>query len=182
MSNMILKAREFAVEHHAEQKRKFTEEPYITHLEETARLLWEAKPDAASEDYAAAILHDVVEDTPATLEDVSRHFGAVVMSLVGELTADNALKKEMGKKRYMAMSINGMTSRAFTIKLCDRLHNISGLLDRRTPKKFVKWYWVETNYILENLNRKFNNDQKRLVQRMYTTLSEINNERLGGSL
>jgi (p)ppGpp synthase/HD superfamily hydrolase len=180
MSNMILKARRFAEKYHAGQKRKFIDEPYMSHLEGTARLLQESTLSAASEDYAAAILHDVVEDTPATLEDVSRHFGAEVMSLVGELTVDKELKEQMGKKAYMSMSINNMTSRAFTIKLCDRLHNITGLLDKRIPRKFVKWYWVDTNYILDNLNRKFNDDQKRLVQRMYTTLLAIKEKRLGG--
>lgn len=180
MADLILKARNFAAKHHSEQRRKFTDEPYVVHLEGTARLLQETTTTAASEDYAAAILHDVVEDTPVTLEDVSRHFGAEIMSLVGELTANKELKEQMGKKAYMSMSLNNMTSRAFTIKLCDRLHNISELFDTRTPKKFVKWYWVETNYILDNLNRKFNDDQERLVQRMYTTLLAIKEKRLGG--
>jgi len=180
MSNMIYRAWRFASKHHAKQKRKFVDVPYVIHLEETARLLWGAKAQAASEEYAAAILHDVVEDTPVTLEDVGRHFGACVMSLVGELTVDSELKKKMGKKPYMTMSINAMTSKAFTIKLCDRLHNISGLLDRRTPKSFVKWYWVETNYILDNLNRDINNEQERLIHRMRTTLTSIEKERLGG--
>jgi len=180
MSNMITEARAFAVKHHGEQKRKFTDEPYVTHLEGTARLLWEAKKDAASEDYAAALLHDVVEDTPITLKEVGRRFGAEVMSLVGELTVDSELKKEMGKKPYMSMCINAMTSRAFTIKLCDRLHNIKTLLDRRVPKSFTKWYWVETNYILDNLNRNVNSEQKRLIRRMKATLSAIKKRRLGG--
>ena len=180
MSNMIQRARNFAAKRHAEQKRKFTGEPYVVHLEGTARLLWETIDNAASEDYAAALLHDVVEDTPTTLEDVGRHFGVTVMSLVGELTVNSELKKEMGKKPYMSMSVNAMTSRAFTIKLCDRLHNIKTLLDRRVPKSFTKWYWVETNYILDNLNRNVNIEQKRLIQRMQATLSAIEKKRLGG--
>lgn len=180
MSNILTAARRFAAERHAEQKRKFTDEPYVTHLEGTARLLWEAKTDAASEDYAAALLHDVVEDTPTTLEEVGRSFGVVVMSLVGELTVNKELKEQMGKKSYMSMSVNTMTSRAFTIKLCDRLHNITTLLDRRVPKSFTKWYWVETNYILDNLNRNVNDEQKRLVKRMRSTLSAIKRKRLGG--
>jgi len=74
---MIYDAWAFASEHHTGQERKFTEEPYVTHLEGTARLLWEANSEnAASEDYTAALLHDVVEDTPVTLEEVGRHFGA----------------------------------------------------------------------------------------------------------
>jgi GTP pyrophosphokinase len=179
MSGMIERARDYAAKQHSEQKRKFTNEPYIEHPIETARLLWETKTNAASEDYAAALLHDVVEDTPATLEDVGKHFGALVMSLVGELTSNDELKRAMGKKRYLTMSINRMTSRAFSIKLCDRLHNIKTLLDRRVPKKFVKWYWVETNYILDNLNREITNEQKRLLRRMYTTLLDIKKQRLG---
>ena len=180
MGTMIYEAWRYAKKQHAEQKRKFTNEPYIDHPVSTARLLWEAKRDAASEDYAAALLHDVVEDTPATLEDVGRHFGAVVMSLVGELTVNKELKKQMGKKPYMTMVFNTMTSRAFTIKLCDRLHNIKTLLDRRVPKKFVKWYWVETTYILDHLNRKMTDEQKSLAQRMEATLSDIKEQRLGG--
>lgn len=175
---MIKRAYEFAKRKHGIQERKFTGEPYMVHLKGTARLLWKAKPLATSEEFAAALLHDVVEDTSITLNELGRHFGAEVKSLVGELTTDNESKKKMGKKLYMAQHVNAMSSKAFTIKLCDRLDNVQGLLDERIPKSFVKWYWVETKYILDNLNRNINNEQAKLIDWMYSTLSQVEKERL----
>jgi (p)ppGpp synthase/HD superfamily hydrolase len=167
MAERIKQAHAFAGAAHRDQTRKFTGELYLTHLEETAQLLWEATDGNASQDmYIAAILHDVVEDTDVTLEEVGREFGGLVMVLVGELTIDQKAKEEEGKKLHLTRKINGMSEPAFLIKLCDRFSNVSGLMDRRVPDKFVKWYVKETQYILEHLDRQLTETQEHLTKKI----------------
>lgn len=167
MSDIIKMAHEFASEAHKGQERKFTGEPYTKHLEETSQMLWEVTEGNASTDmYVAAILHDVVEDTEVTLEEVGRHFGGYVMSLVGELTIDDRQKEIEGKKVYLSRKINEMSDPALLIKLCDRLNNVGGLEDKRIPDKFVKWYIKETQYILEHLTRELGSVAQQLIRRI----------------
>lgn len=167
MSDRIKQAHAFARGAHKEQTRKFTGEPYLTHLEETAQLLWEAtEGNADTDEYIAAILHDTVEDTDATLEEVGQEFGGCVMSLVDELTSDERAKKIEGKKFYLTRKINGMSESAFLIKLCDRFSNVSGLMDKRIPTDFVRWYVKETQYILEHLDRQLTETQENLTKKI----------------
>ena len=154
MSDRIKRAHEFAKAAHGDQKRKFTREPYMVHLEETAQLLHEVTDGKADIDmYVAAVLHDVVEDTDTTLQEVGQEFGGEVMSLVEELTIDEKEKEKEGKKPYLSRKINAMSDKAFMIKLCDRFSNVSGLDRREIPRDFVKWYVKETEYIIKHLDR-----------------------------
>ena len=165
--NRLKKAHDFAVIAHGDQKRKFIGEPYLIHLEETARLLWEATEGQATTDaYIAAILHDTVEDTATKIEDIGINFGGVVMGFVLELTNNDAEKEAEGKRYYLARKMNAMSETALTIKLCDRLHNVVSLNDSRVPKKFISKYVKETHYILEHLNRKLNESQKNLTKKI----------------
>jgi GTP pyrophosphokinase len=66
---------EFARDAHGDQRRK-SGEPYITHPLEAAKLLLELKPDLIS--IQACILHDVIEDTPKTYDDIKKEFGESV--------------------------------------------------------------------------------------------------------
>jgi GTP pyrophosphokinase len=167
----LKKAHEFAKAAHGSQKRKFTGEPYLTHLEETAQTLWEVTDGRANKnEYIAALLHDVVEDTPITLKKVGQEFGLEVMNLVEELTIDQEQKEKEGKKLYLSRKINIMTEKAFTIKLCDRFRNLIGLENRTVPKKFVRWYVKETQYLIDNLNRELTNTQTELLNKINKTL------------
>lgn len=167
MEERLRKAHMFAIAAHGKQERKFTGEPYTDHLEQTAQLLWDATNGKASNDeYVAALLHDVVEDTDITKEEVGRNFGGDVMGLVVELTINNEEKEAEGKKVYLTRKLNAMTESALTIKFCDRLSNVLGLQDARIPIKFVRWYVKETNYILEHLERELTGTQKYLAKRI----------------
>lgn len=164
---ILLMAFEFASEAHKNQKRKFTNEPYMIHVEETSHLLLEeTKGESNTEDFIAALLHDVVEDTPISLNEVGRHFGGEVMALVKELTNDREAITKEGKKEYLSKKINSMTERALTIKLCDRLSNVISLEKPNIPKEFIKRYVEETQYILDGIDRELNKPQGKLTSRI----------------
>ena len=86
MPELAAKARDYAISAHARinQLRKYTFQPYDVHLKGVAELVAMVTDD--EETIAAAWLHDTVEDTPATFEDIEREFGHGVKALVMELT------------------------------------------------------------------------------------------------
>lgn len=154
---------------HLGQTRKFTGEPYIIHPQETLEILWEiTNGERPFEEYQAALLHDVVEDTAVTMNDVEHDFGEKVGNLVFELTTDKK-SKEL-KAVHLARKMSAMTESALDIKLCDRLSNIIGLEDTRIPNSFVKRYVLETHFILKNLERELTSIQKELAQRINNML------------
>lgn len=170
MNDRLRKAYEFVKERHKEQKRKFTDKPYLGHLENTANLLWSEYEDAETDIFIAALLHDVVEDTSTTLKEVDQTFGRVVMDMVAELTTDDNEKNIKGKAVYLTEKINSMSENAFTIKLCDRLDNILDLNDTRVSLDFVTWYTKETKYIINNIDREITSIQKGLIKRIHGAL------------
>jgi GTP pyrophosphokinase len=127
--DVIQKAYEFAAFHHRDQKRR-SGEPYITHPLAVANILTTLRIDLAS--VVAAILHDTVEDTDATLEDIEREFGADVSNLVDGLTKISKIKfrssqerlAENFRKMVLAMA---QDLRVILVKLADRLHNMRTL-------------------------------------------------------
>jgi len=163
MSSLDLeKAYLFACDRHKNQIRKFTGDPYITHPETVASIVhgYTSEPVIT----IAAILHDVVEDTNTTIEDITELFGYHVSDLVRELTIPKEHKKDPeSKKEYLVKCINQMSSEALLIKLVDRLHNISGLLYENVDNNFIERYVNETIYILDSIDRELNEDHKELL-------------------
>lgn len=176
--NLIDKATAFASEMHYGQLRKFTQDPYIEHLRQTAEFLYQMSSNITMEDYAAALLHDVIEDTGIDESLVRSTFGDYITDLVLELTIDEKEKEEKGKKACLAEKLNIMSEKAFNIKIADRLSNIIGLLDVRVEKGFVKWYLKETDYILDNLDRQLNDEQEMALQRLLSAIQLVKMERL----
>lgn len=88
MSLLVQRAMLFAEAAHKAigQKRKYTNEPYFIHPVEVVSILTKFLPRTPQEVIAAAYLHDVVEDTCITLEDIEAHFGKTVASYVEQLT------------------------------------------------------------------------------------------------
>src|SRR5438552_19114851 len=94
----ILAAATYAAEKHAEQKRKgLPGVPYINHLLEVAYLIAANNDSTDTNLIIAALLHDIVEDTPVTLAEVEQRFGSDVARLVAEVTDDKSLPKEKRK-------------------------------------------------------------------------------------
>ena len=95
----ILAAARFAAEKHAPQRRKGENgEPYFNHLLEVAELIASSSRDLDVELVMAAFLHDTVEDTGVTLQELEHHFGKDVAALVAEVTDDKSLPKETRKQ------------------------------------------------------------------------------------
>ncbi len=122
----VVEAYRFAVEHHAEQRRQ-SGERFISHPLSVARIC--AGLGLDTETLMAALLHDTVEDTAVTLEQVRERFGDEVASLVDGLTKIDSLtfnsRDEAQAENYRKMLV-AMASdiRVIIIKLADRLHNM----------------------------------------------------------
>ena len=158
----INKAIEFAKEKHKKQKRKFQDEPYFNHPMRVVKILQNYTNE---EDLIiAAYLHDTIEDTKTKFEEILEIFGEIVANLVWELTSDKKEAKKVGKAIYLANKVNIMSEGALLIKLCDRLDNVSGF--EQEPKDFVKRYKAETEFILNNINRKLSAANKELIEKI----------------
>ena len=138
MSELILKALKYATRKHRGQKRKASGADYITHPILVSYLAANYKRSKALEVLVcAAILHDVVEDTGATYEEILRLFGVFITTLVFELTSDPVALKKLGKLEYLKVKMTGISSYGLFLKLCDRLGNLmdnpSASMLRDTP-------------------------------------------------
>lgn len=158
-----------AFDYHGDQMRKFSDELYINHCLRVASLVGDYTED--DELVIAAVLHDIVEDTPATLTDVNSWFGSKVTGLVKELTNDDISISHKGKKVYMSEKFNTLSSEALIIKSLDRLDNLTGLINSNATLQFVKTYVSDTDYLIENMNR----DLLQVHKELLYNLSFINN-------
>lgn len=129
-------AYELAKEAHKEQKRK-TGEPYIIHPIAVARIVAE-ELELGANPVMAAFLHDVVEDTQYTINDIRERFGDDVAFLVGVVTKQKKDKYDKSKQvdnyRQILASVQ-YDVRAILVKLADRLHNMRTLASMRPDKQ-----------------------------------------------
>jgi len=135
---ILNKAYVYAVKMHGSQLRA-SGDPYFSHPVEVAGILTNYKLDSAS--IVTALLHDVVEDTSATLDDISRNFGAEVATLVDgvtklakiKLVADGSTREAENFRRLVLAMSNDI--RVLLVKLADRLHNMRTLHFIKKPEK-----------------------------------------------
>lgn len=133
---LVKKAFEYCVLKHEGQKRS-TGEPYYTHPFNVALIIVSLGMDSKA--IAAALLHDVVEDTDATLDDIKCEFGEEVALLVdgvtkiGRLNFSTKEQQQAESLRKMLIAM-GQDIRVIIIKLADRLHNMR-TIDAMTPQK-----------------------------------------------
>lgn len=120
----IFNAVEFAAERHAFQKRKDIEQtPYIIHPLGVAYYLISIGNVSDPEILIAALLHDTVEDTGTSLEEIEERFGTRVASYVDEVTDNKSFSKEE-RKRLQIVNAPHKSPGAALIKLADKLYNL----------------------------------------------------------
>ncbi|HEV3049030.1 MAG TPA: bifunctional (p)ppGpp synthetase/guanosine-3',5'-bis(diphosphate) 3'-pyrophosphohydrolase, partial [Longimicrobium sp.] len=135
--DLIARAYEFSAVAHAGQKRHSGED-YIVHCIEVAKVLAELHLDSAT--IAGGLIHDVVEDTPATLSDVREAFGDEVATVVDGLTKlakvqfRTSTEQQVENFRKLLLSM-AQDARVILIKLADRLHNMRTLDWLREEKR-----------------------------------------------
>ena len=148
MNNLskFIEAAAFAARRHRYQKRKGADaEPYINHPLEVANLLVNV---GGVDDYdvlIAAVLHDTVEDTETTEEEIAARFGEQVASMVMEVTDDKSLPKAERKERQVEHAPH-LSAGAKLIKLGDKISNITDVTknppdgwSQERRREYVEW-------------------------------------------
>jgi (p)ppGpp synthase/HD superfamily hydrolase len=143
---LVTHAADFAARRHSELKRKGAAgEPYINHLIEVADLLASATEGRDPALVAAGYLHDTLEDTATTKQELAAYFGSDVAALVLEVTDDKRLPKAE-RKRLQIVKAADKTERARLLKVADKISNLRALalsppagwpIERRS--EYVDW-------------------------------------------
>ncbi|MCX5767410.1 MAG: bifunctional (p)ppGpp synthetase/guanosine-3',5'-bis(diphosphate) 3'-pyrophosphohydrolase [Gemmatimonadetes bacterium] len=128
-SELLARAYRFSERAHAGQTRR-NGDPYVTHCVEVAKILADLQLDSVT--VASGLIHDVVEDTAATIEDVEREFGREIAQIVdgltkiGHLPMTSSQERQVENYRKLLLSI-AKDARVILIKLADRTHNMRTL-------------------------------------------------------
>lgn len=144
---------EYAAEMHKMQKRKADQSPYINHPIAVMNILVQCH--AVDDDFdilAAAVLHDVVEDTEATIEDVRSRFGDSVAQMVAEVSGDKSLPSSE-RKRLQVEHMKDISLGATYIKYADKIHNLTDLATNPPPSwslERVQGYFVWSKAVIAN--------------------------------
>lgn len=150
--DFLSRARVYAIEAHnrINHRRKYSLEPYDVHLKDVVEILLTVTDD--EEIIAAAWLHDIVEDTPATFLDLEKEFGPQVAQLVSEVTdvsvpanGNRATRKALDRAHLAKASWRGKT-----IKLADLIDNCRDICSH--DPEFAKVYLTEMSGLLEVLS------------------------------
>jgi guanosine-3',5'-bis(diphosphate) 3'-pyrophosphohydrolase len=142
----LMEATLFAAEKHRDQRRKdAAETPYINHPIMVVNLLAGVGGITDLETLLAGMLHDTVEDTNTTPDELEERFGHVVRSLVLEVTDDKSLPKAE-RKRLQIEHAPHLSPAAKVIKIADKIANLTDLLNsppatwpEERMKQYVTW-------------------------------------------
>ena len=142
----IVRAASFAAKKHTDQKRKGSDgEPYINHPLEVANMLVNIGGVNDPEIIVAALLHDTVEDTDVSFEEIAEQFGITVAGYVRELTDDKTLAKAERKQKQVEHAPH-LSHGARQIKLADKISNIRDITDKppdgwdlQRRREYVDW-------------------------------------------
>ena len=152
LMNLIDRARMFAITSHESQKRRYTQEDYVNHPIRVSSIVAMVTDD--DEVIAAALLHDTVEDTRASIKEIKAYFGKRISSLVEELTNDPSLKTSHSRKERKILvreRLAKASPEAQTIKLADILDNTRDIV--KHDPKFADVYLRENAELIEVLDR-----------------------------
>lgn len=174
----LLTAAHYAAHQHRNQTRKGAdEEPYIVHPLEVAKLLADVGGVTDPDVLIAAILHDTIEDTDSTKEDIQELFGERVCSIVLEVTDDKSLPKERRKELQVEHAPH-LTPEAKQLKMCDKISNITDIVnnppkDWPLERKLEYVEWGERVFAgLRGANERLEGHFDALVQRAKRELQD----------
>jgi hypothetical protein len=181
MSDLISRAKAYATLEHKriDQRRKYSNQPYQVHLEAVASIVATVSDD--EEMIAAAWLHDVVEDTPATLGDLQKEFGDSTAKLVEHLTDisrpsdGNRVKRKEIDRLHIAQG----SERAKTIKLADLIDNCQDIT--KHDPRFASVYLREMSALLDVLGEGDSRLYKQARDLHSTSLLKIESEAVKSS-
>ncbi|MDQ3696593.1 MAG: bifunctional (p)ppGpp synthetase/guanosine-3',5'-bis(diphosphate) 3'-pyrophosphohydrolase [Gemmatimonadota bacterium] len=128
-ADLLVRAFQFSKQAHEGQKRASGED-YVTHCVEVAKILAELNLDSVT--VASGLIHDVIEDTDVTVDDVEREFGKEIAHIVdgvtkiGNITVHSRQERQVENYRKLLLSV-AKDVRVILIKLADRLHNMRTL-------------------------------------------------------
>ncbi|MEZ5850843.1 MAG: HD domain-containing protein [Hyphomicrobiaceae bacterium] len=127
---LILQAAHFSADKHRDQRRKgFRNTPYINHPLEVAERVQRIGGIEDAEILAAAILHDTIEDTQTSLDELTRLFGRRIAGLVAELTVENQGIHWADRKRNEIDDAPHLSPDAKLIKLSDKTSNVADTVE-----------------------------------------------------
>lgn len=122
------RALEFAAHKHTDQRRKgLRGEPYINHLSEVAHLVAEATGGDDLEAVIGGLLHDTMEDTDTSREELEKLFGPTIAAIVSEVTDDKRLTRSERKQRQIDTAPHA-SPKAKLVKLADKTSNLRSML------------------------------------------------------
>lgn len=134
---LVIKALRYAAKAHRDQRRKGARQaPYINHPIDLMHLLWNEGGVRDENILCAALLHDTIEDTTVSYEDLRREFGSDIANLVHEVTDDKSLAKEE-RKRLQVQHAAHKSLQARQIKLADKISNVRDVVSD-PPKGWPK--------------------------------------------
>jgi len=136
----VAKAVDFAVRYHGDQRRP-TGAPYLEHLLEALEVLVRGAGVTDPDVLCAAVLHDVVEDTPCTVADLRREFGDRVAGLVSWVTIPESDDPAAAKEAYLA-GLRDAPDDAILVKLADRASNVQTVRNLSLAKQ--REYYAQT--------------------------------------
>ncbi len=142
----MITAAVYAAEKHKYQRRKgYNQIPYINHPLKVSKLLSDCGEN--DEDLLiAALLHDIIEDTDATVDDITQEFGNVVSGMVVEVTDDKELPYSI-RKELQVKNAPGHSIGAKKLKIADKICNIRDILsyplDWSTERKLTYLDWAQ---------------------------------------
>ena len=167
----LMPAVAFAIIKHKGQTRKASGDPFVVHPVGVSNILWSEGGIRDHCTLEAAILHDTVEDTTATIEEIEEVFGKRTASIVAEVTDDKSLSQS-DRKRAQLAHVTTMSDEAKLVKMADSLYNIRDMLSL-VPEKWdllaVQGYCVWKRAIFEAIGAELN---PLLSKKMDTLLGE----------
>lgn len=125
----VFAALRFAADRHRDQRRKDeVQAPYVNHLITVLDLLWDVGGVRDPVILSAAVLHDTLEDTATTRQELEERFGPEITGIVAELTDDKSLPKQR-RKELQIENAAGKSTAAQLVKLADKISNVADVIE-----------------------------------------------------